>query len=180
LHDCLGEQFLTFRGSIRRFVFGLLSCAFLAAATTWAGSDLRKPSPASSKSPSQKTAVQSSSKSAKKKTASTRRRYRKEGARTRLARLKLQPERASEIQQALVQRGYLNAGPSGVWDDSTRDAMKRFQIENGFPPTGLPEAKSLMKLGLGPHPLPDELDPATQARMMSPPSSDRMDTPASK
>ena len=153
---------------------------FLASATTWAGSDLRKPSPSSSKSPSNKAAVRSSSKPGKKKTASTGRRYRKEGARTRLARLKLQPERASEIQQALVQRGYLNVGPNGVWDDSTRGAMKRFQVESGLPPTGLPEAKSLMKLGLGPHPLPDELDPTTQARMMSPPSSDRMDTPASK
>jgi hypothetical protein len=37
-----------------------------------------------------------------------------------------------------------------------------------------------MKLGLGPHPLPDELDPATQARMITPPSSDRINPPTSK
>ena len=89
----------------------------------------------------------------------------------RLSRLKLHPERATEIQQALIARGYLSQEASGVWDDSTREAMRRFQQENQFPPTGLPEAKSLMKLGLGPHPLPDELDPATQARAMAPPSA---------
>ena len=96
----------------------------------------------------------------------------------RLARLKLQPERTTEIQQALMARGYLNQEASGVWDDSTRDAMRRFQQENQFPPTGLPEAKSLMKLGLGPHPLPDKLDPATQARAMVPPPGHPNSTPS--
>ena len=81
-----------------------------------------------------------------------------------MARLKLQPERAQEIQQALLKSGYLNQEPSGRWDDSTRDAMKRFQADHGFPATGMPEAKSLMKLGLGPHPLPEDLDPTAQAR----------------
>jgi len=37
--------------------------------------------------------------------------------------------------------------------------MLSYQKDHGFPATGLPEAKSLMKLGLGPHPLPPELDP---------------------
>lgn len=151
----------------------------LASAAAWAGSDLRKPSPSTSKAPSRKAAVQSTAKPGTKKIANTRRSYRKEGARARLARLKLQPERTSQIQQALFHRGYFNQEPTGVWDDATRGAMKRFQTENGFPPTGLPEAKSLMKLGLGPHPLPDELDPATQARVMAPPT-ERMDPPASK
>jgi peptidoglycan hydrolase-like protein with peptidoglycan-binding domain len=78
----------------------------------------------------------------------------------------MQPERATEIQQALFRAGYLNQEPTGVYDDATRNAMRRFQTENGFPATGLPEAKSLMKLGLGPHPLPSELDPSAQARAM--------------
>jgi hypothetical protein len=47
---------------------------------------------------------------------------------------------------------------SGLWDDATRDAMRSYQAANGFSPTGLPDAKSLMKLGLGPHALPSELD----------------------
>jgi hypothetical protein len=36
--------------------------------------------------------------------------------------------------------------------------MLHYQTDHGFPATGLPEAKSLMKLGLGSHPLPPELD----------------------
>lgn len=99
-----------------------------------------------------------------KKASAKKRRHRKEPFRRRLARLKLQPERVQEIQQALVTAGYLNQEPNGKWDDSTRNAMRQFQQDHGFPSTGLPEAKSLMKLGLGPHPLPDELDPTAQVR----------------
>ena len=76
----------------------------------------------------------------------------------RLARLHLQPERVEEIQQALIHEGYLQGDASGQWDARTHDAMQRYQTMHGFPGTGLPEAKSLMKLGLGSHPLPAELD----------------------
>jgi len=89
--------------------------------------------------------------------------------RARLANFKMQPERASEIQQALISRGYLHQEPTGVWDDATRSAMKRFQEEFQFPATGYPEAKSLMKLGLGPHSLPEELDPEFQTRAQAVP-----------
>ena len=76
----------------------------------------------------------------------------------RLARLRLQPERVEEIQQALIREGYLQGDANGQWDSRTHDAMLRYQTDHGFPATGLPEAKSLMKLGLGSHPLPPELD----------------------
>jgi len=76
----------------------------------------------------------------------------------RLARLHLQPQRVQEIQQALIREGYLQGDSNGLWDLRTHDAMLRYQTMNGFPATGLPEAKSLMKLGLGSHPLPAELD----------------------
>jgi len=77
--------------------------------------------------------------------------------------LRPEPERIQEIQQALVKTGYLSAEPNGRWDDQTREAMRRYQADHGFPVTGLPEAKSLMKLGLGPHPLPPELDAGSSA-----------------
>jgi peptidoglycan hydrolase-like protein with peptidoglycan-binding domain len=70
----------------------------------------------------------------------------------------LQPERVQEIQQALIREGYLQGDANGQWDSHTHDAMLRYQTDHGFPATGLPEAKSLMKLGLGSHPLPAELD----------------------
>jgi peptidoglycan hydrolase-like protein with peptidoglycan-binding domain len=84
-----------------------------------------------------------------------------------MARLRLEPERVREIQQALVQVGYLNQEPNGNWDDATRQAMRRYQADHGFPTTGLPEARSLLKLGLGPHPLPPEADPTAQAQSLS-------------
>ncbi len=80
------------------------------------------------------------------------------------ARVHLESDRVTEIQQALVKAGYLEEEPTGRWDDSTRGAMKRYQSDHGFPVTGLPEAKSLMKLGLGPHPLPSAVDPSVTAR----------------
>ena len=89
---------------------------------------------------------------------STKRRARTLTGQQRRARLHLQPERVQEIQQALIREGYLQGDASGQWDSRTHDAMLRYQTEHGFPATGLPEAKPLMKLGLGSHPLPAELD----------------------
>ncbi|MFB3924341.1 MAG: peptidoglycan-binding protein [Terriglobia bacterium] len=119
--------------------------------------------PAAKSSTARKPAVKSRKKTATRKTSAKSRRARKQPFRYRLARLKLQPDRISEIQGALTRAGYLDQEPNGKWDDATRGAMRRFQQEHGFPTTGLPEAKSLMKLGLGPHPLPEELDSTAQA-----------------
>lgn len=59
-------------------------------------------------------------------------------------------ERHIEIQKALIERGYLQGEPSGSWDASTVDAMKRFQEEQNLPPTGKLTSLSLIALGLGP------------------------------
>ena len=94
-------------------------------------------------------------------TGRTRSRRRVSSSQQRLARLHLAPERVQEIQRALASQGYFEGEPTGEWDAGTRQAMLRYQSSHGFPPTGLPEAKSLMKLGLGPHPLSPELDRGT-------------------
>lgn len=60
------------------------------------------------------------------------------------------PERYKEIQQALVDKGYLKSEPSGVWDADSIDAMTRFQNDQKLPATGKLTAASLIKLGLGP------------------------------
>ena len=151
-----------------RAFFALLTVAALVwsasalAATKKAVKELpRKPSP-QKRSATRANASKTPGKTTRKASA-RRRRHRKEPFRSRLARQKLQPERIEEIQRGLIQAGYLNEEPNGKWDDSTRQAMRSFQHAHGFPETGLPEAKSLMKLGLGPHPLPEELDPTAQA-----------------
>jgi peptidoglycan hydrolase-like protein with peptidoglycan-binding domain len=75
----------------------------------------------------------------------------------------IQPSRVQEIQEALAKAGFFHDKPDGVWGQATSDAMKQFQRQHGFAPTGLPEAKPLMLLGLGPHPLPPGLLPAPPA-----------------
>ncbi|MGA2074662.1 MAG: peptidoglycan-binding domain-containing protein [Terriglobia bacterium] len=84
--------------------------------------------------------------------------------RRRRGAMRPESDRIEQIQQALAKSGYLSVEPTGRWDDQTREAMRRYQADNGFPVTGLPEAKSLMKLGLGPHPLPPELDTSNVAK----------------
>jgi peptidoglycan hydrolase-like protein with peptidoglycan-binding domain len=59
------------------------------------------------------------------------------------------PERISEIQAALAKDGSFDGKPSGKWDASTVDAMKRFQEAHGLNPSGKLDAKTLQKLGLG-------------------------------
>jgi len=74
-------------------------------------------------------------------------------------RVRIQAERVREIQEALAKAGVLHQDPNGRWDTATRDAMRQYQQQNGFSPTGLPEAKPLLKLGLGPHPFPSGIEP---------------------
>jgi peptidoglycan hydrolase-like protein with peptidoglycan-binding domain len=60
-------------------------------------------------------------------------------------------DRAREIQEALIRQRYLDGEPSGEWDQSTRDAMTRFQAANGWQTKNVPDARALIKLGLGPN-----------------------------
>jgi peptidoglycan hydrolase-like protein with peptidoglycan-binding domain len=59
------------------------------------------------------------------------------------------PDRINEIQGALAKNGAYTAGSSGKWDDSTVEAMKKFQAAHGLNPTGKMDALTLQKLGLG-------------------------------
>jgi len=61
------------------------------------------------------------------------------------------PERYKEIQQALVSKGYLKPeATSGVWDQNSSDALKRFQNDQKLQGTGKIDSLSLIALGLGP------------------------------
>jgi peptidoglycan hydrolase-like protein with peptidoglycan-binding domain len=59
------------------------------------------------------------------------------------------PDRYKEIQQALVNKGYLKTEPNGVWDADSSAAMQRFQMDQKLTPTGKINAPSLIGLGLG-------------------------------
>ena|SRR5690242_9976538 len=58
-------------------------------------------------------------------------------------------DRISEIQQALAKDGSYAGTPNGKWDDSTQEALRKFQEAHGLNPTGKLDARSLQQLGLG-------------------------------
>jgi hypothetical protein len=60
------------------------------------------------------------------------------------------PERYKEIQQALVEKGYLKSEPNGVWDTESSAALLQFQTDKKLSPTGKLSSASLIALGLGP------------------------------
>jgi peptidoglycan hydrolase-like protein with peptidoglycan-binding domain len=73
-------------------------------------------------------------------------------------------ERATQIQMALIQRGYLSGEPTGTWDAQTVAAMQKLQSDNGWQSKITPDARALIKLGLGPAPV----TPAAGATSSSP------------
>lgn len=76
------------------------------------------------------------------------------------------PERATEIQTALIKQGYLTGEPTGTWDPQTISAMEKLQADNGWQSKITPDARALIKLGLGPAPLepaPTQAHETTQA-----------------
>lgn len=57
-------------------------------------------------------------------------------------------ERVAEIQTALIKQGYLDGEATGIYDDNTKAAMKKFQVANNLQASGLPSAHALKKLGV--------------------------------
>ena len=60
------------------------------------------------------------------------------------------PERATQIQSALVREKYLTGSPSGQWDAETEAAMQKFQADHGWQTKLTPDSRALIALGLGP------------------------------
>lgn len=59
------------------------------------------------------------------------------------------PQRITQIQQALAKDGSFAGTPNGKWDASTVEGMKKFQAAHGLNPTGKMDARTLQQLGLG-------------------------------
>lgn len=60
------------------------------------------------------------------------------------------PERYREIQQALIDRGYLQAPVPEKWGTESVDALKRFQQDQKLEASGKLDSLSIIALGLGP------------------------------
>ncbi len=59
-------------------------------------------------------------------------------------------DRTREIQTALIREHYLTGEPTGVWDQTSKDAMLKYQAANGWQTKITPDSRALIKLGLGP------------------------------
>ena len=62
----------------------------------------------------------------------------------------IDPNRAREIQSALIREKYLTGTPTGQWDAQTEAAMQKYQADHGWQTKLTPDSRALIKLGLGP------------------------------
>lgn len=62
----------------------------------------------------------------------------------------IEPERVKQIQEALIKVHYLTGEADGNWDEHTIAVMQKFQADNNWQTKLMPDARALMKLGLGP------------------------------
>jgi hypothetical protein len=89
---------------------------------------------------------------------------------------KIDSKRTLEIQEALIREHYLDGKPSGVWNDATEQAMQRYQADNNWQSKTTPDARALIKLGLGPdheHLLNPESAMTSQPRPTPPADPDK-------
>ena len=62
----------------------------------------------------------------------------------------IDPERVTQIQQALIREHYMTGEATGKWDATTVAAMQKFQGAQGWQTKLTPDSRALVKLGLGP------------------------------
>ena len=62
----------------------------------------------------------------------------------------IEPERVTQIQQALIREHYLSGEATGRWDADTAAAMQKYQADQGWQTKLMPDSRAIKKLGLGP------------------------------
>lgn len=140
-----------------RFWFTLSAVAFavLLAGTLALATDTKTDSttlPATSSHASPTAAKKSSTSASTTAHTSTHKgkKTRKSASRRPRGQQKIDSQRAVEIQEALIREHYLTGKPTGVWNDETQQAMQRYQADNNWQSKTTPDARALIKLGLGP------------------------------
>jgi hypothetical protein len=97
----------------------------------------------------------SHSKSAKSRTSATATTKGKKGKHSKSASRKrgqqaIESDRTREIQAALIRERYLDGEATGFMDQRTKEALTKFQNDNGWQTKIVPDSRALIKLGLGP------------------------------
>jgi hypothetical protein len=86
----------------------------------------------------------------------------------------MEPQRATEIQEALIKGGYMTGTPSGHWDADSQAAMQKLQASKGWQTKLTPDSRALILLGLGPQqskPLDVSQTSSTSVSALSVPTS---------
>ena len=163
-----------------RFTVLVIGCAALLASTIAYATDTKTDNntlpPAQAKAPSQSASAKKSS------TAQKGKKTRRTASRHPRGQQKIDSRRALEIQEALIREHYLTGKPTGVWNDATQQAMQRYQADNNWQSKTTPDARALIKLGLGPdhqHLLNPESAMTSQPVTQSIPSQPQSATPVS-
>lgn len=73
----------------------------------------------------------------------------------------IDPDRANQIQTALIEAGYLSGTPTGTWDAASQGAMEKLQSNNGWQTKLVPDSRAIIKLGLGPKSTAERPEAAT-------------------
>jgi hypothetical protein len=63
---------------------------------------------------------------------------------------KIDSERAQAIQEALIREHYMTGEATGTWNQSSEEAMRRYQADHGWQSKTVPDSRALISLGLGP------------------------------
>ena len=113
-----------------------------------AGSTFASTTTISSKKSSSSPKSSGSSKSTK--SVSSKSKKKKSGTAVAHGQRGIASERTRQIQAALIREHYLSGEPTGQWDQSTKDALTKYQEANGWQTKSLPDSRALIKLGLGP------------------------------
>jgi len=102
--------------------------------------------------PAKKSTVKKSTakSTAKKSTAKRKLPAKKRVASWRRGQQQPTPERYIQIQQALIDKQYLQGPATGKWEPDSEAALKKFQADQKLEATGKLDALSLIRLGLGP------------------------------
>jgi sulfite reductase alpha subunit-like flavoprotein len=124
-----------------------IACAVLLAATMSRAVEAKTDTKAATNAPAAQSHVSTRSRSA---TSKSKRSRRSAANRRSKGQQKIDSQRALEIQQALIREHYLTGKPTGVWNDATQQAMQRYQADNNWQSKTTPDARALIKLGLGP------------------------------
>jgi hypothetical protein len=129
-----------------------VGCMVLLAATLSSAQDSKAASdpatqPANSSASKPHSSTSSHSKSSK---STSKSKKSKKSASSRHGQQKIDAQRTLQIQEALIREHYLTGKPSGVWNDATQQAMQRYQADNNWQSKTTPDARALIKLGLGP------------------------------